>query len=99
LDSGTTLFDPNAPDGDVFALIHPHAVSIHATMPHGSPRNVWHGRVDGLDVARDVARIAVSSKPPIVAEITVAALTELRLTLGTEIWVSMKATEISTYPV
>jgi len=97
LGDGTILHDPAAPDGDVFALVHPRAVSVHTTTPQGSPRNVWHGRVDSLDITGAAARIAVASKPPIVAEITIAALTELRLTLGAEVWVSVKASEISTY--
>ncbi len=35
---------------------------------------------------------------PVVAEVTPAAVAELSLIEGEEIWVSIKATEVSVYP-
>jgi molybdate transport system ATP-binding protein len=43
-------------------------------------------------------RVAVSGAAPIVAEITPSALAELALAEGEDVWVSMKATEITVYP-
>jgi len=98
VDGGCVLHDPAAPDGDVFALVHPRAVSVHTEPPHGgSPRNIWHGNIDAVDITGAVARVAIASEPPIVAEITIAAMAELRLTPGTEVWATVKATEISSY--
>jgi len=34
----------------VFAVIHPRAVALYKTRPDGTPRNVWHGRVDSVDL-------------------------------------------------
>ena len=98
LDGGRSLFVPEAPDGDIFALIHPRAVSLHTERPHGSPRNVWLGHVRTVDVTHDHVRVAVDTNPRIIAEITIAAMAELQVTIGQPLWISIKATEISAYP-
>jgi molybdate transport system ATP-binding protein len=99
LPGGTTLTLPEPTTGEVFTLIHPHTVSLHRRAPHGSPRNVWRGRVDTLDLGADTVRVGVAGNPSITAEITRAAATELALTADDEVWVSVKATEITAYPV
>jgi molybdate transport system ATP-binding protein len=99
LEGGAVLVLPEPTTGEVFTLIHPHTVSLHKRPPHGSPRNVWRGRVDTIDLARDVVRVGVSGTPPITAEVTRAAATDLGLTVDDEVWVSVKATEIAAYPV
>jgi molybdate transport system ATP-binding protein len=83
--------------GPVFALVHPRAVALHRTCPEGSARNVWRGDALTLDFAGDRARVQVSGPPPIVAEVTLAAATDLRLRDGGAVWISVKATEIDVY--
>jgi molybdate transport system ATP-binding protein len=85
-------------DGDVFATIHPRAVALHRVRPEGSPRNVWRGRASTLDFQGDRVRVGVEGEMPIVAEVTPGALSDLGLAEGDEVWVSVKATEISVYP-
>jgi molybdate transport system ATP-binding protein len=85
-------------DGAAFALIHPRAVALHRTQPHGSARNVWVGDVRGLDLQGDRVRVEVVGSPSIVAEVTSAAAAELGLRDGGRVWVSVKATEIDVYP-
>ena len=98
LDGGATLVVPAAGAGAVFAVIHPRAVALHRVPPEGTPRNVWPARIDGLD--HDGARVRVRTVGPlaIVAEVTAAAVSALALDQGGEVWVSVKATEIITYP-
>jgi molybdate transport system ATP-binding protein len=84
--------------GDVFAVLHPRAVTVHRTRPDGSPRNVWHGRIDEIDVEGTVARVRVATTPVIVGEVTMAAVEALRLAVGEDVWVTVKATEIVLYP-
>jgi molybdate transport system ATP-binding protein len=84
-------------DGDVFALVHPRAVALHRHRPEGSPRNIWRGRTRSLDLQGDRVRVAIDGELPIVAEVTPAAVRDLALAEGGEVWVSVKATEVSVY--
>ena len=87
-----------AGEGDVFAVIHPRAVALYRTRPDGTPRNVWHGHVDGVDAYGDRVRVRVVGPVPLVAEVTRAAVQELGLSAGTDVWMVVKATEVSAYP-
>lgn len=84
--------------GRAFAVVHPRAVALHRVRPSTSARNVWQGEVDSLDLEGDRVRVRVSGPIPIVAEVTPAAVADLGLATGGEVWVSVKATEISVYP-
>jgi molybdopterin-binding protein len=93
-----TLQSADGVDGEVFAVIHPRAVALHRARPEGSPRNVWRGRASTLDFQGDRVRVGVQGEMPIIAEVTPAAVRELDLVEGGEVWVSVKATEITVYP-
>ena len=84
--------------GEVFAAIHPHAVALHRQPPEGTPRNVWSGTADTLEVLGDRVRIRVTGLVPIVAEVTPAAASELHLGDGGPVWATVKATEVTVYP-
>jgi molybdate transport system ATP-binding protein len=98
LTSGATLQSADGAEGEVFAVIHPRAVALHRARPEGSPRNVWRGRASALDFQGDRVRVGVEGEMAIVAEVTPAAVRELDLAEGGEVWVSVKATEITVYP-
>jgi molybdate transport system ATP-binding protein len=95
---GASLQSADGAEGEVFAVIHPRAVALHRVRPEGSPRNVWRGRASTLDFQGDRVRVGVQGEMPIVAEVTPAAVRDLDLAEGGEVWVSVKATEISVYP-
>jgi molybdate transport system ATP-binding protein len=84
--------------GDVFAVLHPRAVTLHRARPEGSPRNVWRGRIEEIDVEGTVARVRVATTPAVVGEVTMAAVQALGLAAGEDVWVTVKATEIVLYP-
>jgi molybdate transport system ATP-binding protein len=86
-----------AADGDVFATLPPHAVSLHRARPEGTPRNVWRARVAGVERLGDRARVSLQGPLPLVAEVTPAALAELGISVGDSVWASFKATEVTTY--
>jgi molybdate transport system ATP-binding protein len=88
----------SAGSGDVFAVIHPRAVALYKTRPDGTPRNVWQGRVDSVDLYGDRVRVRVAGPVPLVAEVTRAAVQELGLAAGADVWMVVKATEVSVYP-
>jgi molybdate transport system ATP-binding protein len=96
---------PGAGAGDVFVLVHPRAVALHRRRPEGTPRNVWRGRAEALEPLGDRVRVRVlasgeraAESRALVAEITPAAVIDLGLADGVEVWASVKATEVSVYP-
>jgi molybdate transport system ATP-binding protein len=96
--AGASIAAPDAGDGDVFAVIHPRAVALYLSRPEGTPRNVWQGEVEDIDLHGDRVRVRVKSPVPLVAEVTPAAVRDLRLHAGATVWVAFKATEVSVYP-
>jgi molybdate transport system ATP-binding protein len=98
LDGGAVLVAAGDHRGEVFAAVHPHAVALHRRAPEGTPRNVWAGTAGTLDILGDRVRVRVTGTVPIVAEVTPAAASELRLADGGPVWATMKATEVTVYP-
>jgi len=98
LQDGAALAAPEAGDGDVFAVIHPRAVALYLARPDGTPRNVWRGRAEELDLMGERVRVRISGPVPLVAEVTPSAVQDLHLASGAEVWVAVKATEVSVYP-
>jgi len=81
-------------EGEVLVTVHPRAVSLFRERPDGSPRNVWRAPVLAVEPLLDRVRVQLGGALPIVAEVTPAAVAELGLREGTEVWVAVKATEI-----
>jgi molybdate transport system ATP-binding protein len=98
LAGGGTLTAAGAPDGEVFAVVHPRTVALYRTRPDGTPRNVWEGRAVDLDSEGDRVRVRLAGSPSIVAEVTPAAVRELGLDRADRVWIGVKATEINVYP-
>jgi len=88
----------DAGTGDVFAVVHPRAVALYRSRPDGTPRNVWRGQVDTVDLEGERVRVRVVGPVPLVAEVTRAAVLELGLIAGADVWMAVKATEVSVYP-
>jgi molybdate transport system ATP-binding protein len=97
-DAVVTAAGPHA--GDVMMIVPPNAVVLHRYQPSGSARNAWCGTVAGLEYlgTRGRVRVRVVGALTIVAEVTPAAVHELALTEGTEVWAAVKATEIEVFP-
>lgn len=92
-----TLVTADELDGDVFALVAPHAVALHRARPEGTPRNVWRGRVATLDLEGSRVRVTVDGPLSLSADVTPAAVADLALEPGVEVWASVKATEVEVY--
>ncbi len=99
LESGGVVVTADPVAGDVYVAIQPHSVSLHRAHPEGSPRNVWRGRVRGADLLGDRVRIHVDGPVPVVAEVTAAAVGELGLHDGVDVWATVKATDLSVYAI
>jgi molybdate transport system ATP-binding protein len=98
LPGGAQLAAPDAGEGDVFAVIHPRSISLHLRRPEGTPRNVWQGRTEDIDQMGERVRVRVKGPVPLVAEVTKAAVRELHLEPGAEVWMAVKATEVDVFP-
>jgi molybdate transport system ATP-binding protein len=84
--------------GPVYVAFPPSAVSLHPEPPSGSPRNCWPVVIAGLEQHAHTVRVRLDGTPPVLADITPAVVAELRLTPGTGLWATVKATETVTYP-
>ena len=107
LDGGGTLHttpDDTTPDdgdeevtGAVLVALPPSAITVHTSRPAGSPRNVWPGRVSGLQMLTDRIRVTVTGTPDALVDITPAALADLRLEPGHQVWLAAKAGQTRRY--
>ncbi len=97
-DAGAQLIAAAHHDGAVFATIAPAAIALHRREPEGSPRNRWRTSVAHIDVLGDRVRVQLGDPLPMVAEVTAPAIAALELREGDAVWVSIKATEVATYP-
>jgi molybdate transport system ATP-binding protein len=100
LTGGGELVPAEHVTGEVHVAVRPSAVALHRDRPeHSSPRNVWSGRIAGVEAVGDRVRVAVTGPPDVLADVTTDAVADLELATGAEIWVSVKATELTVYPV
>ena len=77
-------------------------MALFTARPEGSPRNLWAGRVVGLEPHGSGVRVEVSGAPDvgssILAEVTPAAVAELDLRPGSGVWAAVKASDVTVYP-
>lgn len=103
LGDGAQLVIAEAPAGvhrgeEVWATVAPEAVALFSERPQTSARNVWPLTVTAVTVTGPRARIHLTGAVDLVAEVTLGAVTELGLLAGREVWVGVKATEVTAYP-
>ncbi len=84
--------------GDVLVAVRPSAVAIsHQRPEQASPRNVWQAKITGLTLLADRVRLEVDGEPPALVDVTAAAVTDLSLAPGSEVWLAVKATDLEVY--
>ncbi|MFD1932332.1 MULTISPECIES: ABC transporter ATP-binding protein [Nonomuraea] len=84
-------------EGPAFVAFPPSAVALYRSRPDGSPRNLWQGRIQGIERHGDNVRVHLDGPIIAFADITPAAVADLDLTPGQGIWASVKATETHAY--
>jgi molybdate transport system ATP-binding protein len=89
---------PSPREGPALATVHPRAIALYRERPDGSPRNVWRAPVLALEPALGCVRVQLGGAVPLVAEVTGEAARDLHLAAGSEVWIAVKATEISVHP-
>ncbi len=84
------------------AVFRPAAVAIHLERPRGSPRNVFPATVSALEPHGDVVRVRTAGPEwmtGITADLTAAAVADLGLTPGDEVYLAVKAAEVDVHGV
>ncbi|MFC0627006.1 ABC transporter ATP-binding protein [Kribbella deserti] len=84
--------------GPVHVAFPPTAISLYAERPSGSPRNTWPVTVSTVEQHAHTVRVRLDGPPTLLADVTPAAVADLRLQPGQALWATLKATEIQTYP-
>jgi molybdate transport system permease protein len=81
-------------DGRVLAIVEPSAVVVATERPRGSARNTWRGTIAEAARTGGTVRLTVLGPLHVLADITPAAVEDLALVEGSEVWVAVKATQV-----
>jgi molybdate transport system ATP-binding protein len=92
-------------DGDpAVAVFPPSAVAVYAEAPRGSPRNVLPVRLAAVEPHGDLVRLRAVPRPGgpdwvdgLAADVTPAAMAELLVEPGADLWFVVKATEVGVH--
>jgi molybdate transport system ATP-binding protein len=96
---GTFVIPDRGQHGDVLVAARPSAVVVSSQRPQpSSARNTWPATVAGLTLLADQVRIDLEGRPPAAVDVTPAAVAELSLDAGTQVWLTVKATDLEVYP-
>ncbi|OLL74391.1 Molybdenum transport ATP-binding protein ModC [Pseudonocardia sp. Ae168_Ps1] len=86
------------------AVFPPSAVSVHVDRPDGSPRNVFRVRVAALEPRGDAVRLRAAAPAGgpawtdgLAADVTPAAVADLGVEPGHDVWFAVKATEVAVH--
>jgi molybdate transport system ATP-binding protein len=95
---GSFIVPGHGQHGDVLVAVRPSAVVVGGEPPHAtSARNVWPAVITGLTMLADRVRLDLHGEPSALADVTPAAVTELALRPGRQVWLSVKATDLAVY--
>jgi molybdate transport system ATP-binding protein len=97
LEGGGEVAVAEETSGPVFAAVRPESVALYLSRPAGSPRNVWPARLAGATPHGATVRCELAGEVPLVADVTAAAFAELALVPGSQVWATVKASEVAVY--
>jgi molybdate transport system ATP-binding protein len=80
-----------------FLSFSPRLVTVSPHEPSGSARHRWPGTITSLAPHGDAVRLLVSGEHDLLADVTPEAVSELGLTPGREVWLSVKETAVRSY--
>ncbi|WP_423213704.1 TOBE domain-containing protein [Pseudonocardia sediminis] len=92
-------------DGEpAVAVFPPSAVAVHTERPTGSPRNVFRVRLAALEPRGDTVRLRASAPDGapawvdgLAADVTPAAVAEMGVDPGDDVWFAVKAAEVAVH--
>ncbi len=92
------------PGEPAVAVFPPSAVAVYADPPSGSPRNVLPVRLAALEPVGDLVRLRAAARPDgpawvdgLAADVTAAAVADLAVEPGADLWFVVKATEVAVH--
>jgi molybdate transport system ATP-binding protein len=95
---GSFVIPDQGQHGEVLAAVRPSAIVVSTKRPDSSSaRNTWPAKVTGLTLLADRVRLDLDGQPPALVDVTPAAVAELSLSPGSQVWLSVKATELEVY--
>jgi len=97
LEGGGEVAVADEASGPVFAAVRPESVALYLRRPEGSPRNVWPARLVSATPHGATVRCELAGEVPLIADVTATAFAELGLAPGSEVWSTVKASEVSVY--
>ena len=96
---GTFVVPDQGHHGDVLVAVRPSAVVVSTRQPQpSSARNTWPAKVTGLSLLADRVRLDLEGQPGALVNVTPAAVAELSLDPGSQVWLTTKATDLEVYP-
>lgn len=96
---GAFIIPDHGQHGEVLVAVRPSAITVSTQRPTASSaRNAWPARVAGLTLLSDRVRLDLQGRPPALADVTPAAVAELSLDPGSQVWLTVKATDLEVYP-
>ncbi|WP_179278065.1 ATP-binding cassette domain-containing protein [Rhodococcus sp. 14-2470-1a] len=88
--------------GGAVAVFAPSSVAAHIEAPHASPRNVFPVTIAEMDVHGATVRLRAAKhsdgSPGIAADVTPAAVAELHLEPGMDVFFVVKSQEVTIHP-
>ena len=85
--------------GDVLVSVRPSAITVSTQHPQpSSARNTWIAKITGLTLLADRVRLDLDGDPHALVDVTPAAVAELSLEPGSQVWLAVKATDLEVYP-
>jgi molybdate transport system ATP-binding protein len=95
---GSFVITDQGQHGNVLVALRPSAVVVSTERPEdGSARNTWPAKITGLMLLADRVRLDLDGQPSALVDVTPAAVAELSLGPGRQVWLSAKATELEVY--
>jgi molybdate transport system ATP-binding protein len=95
---GTFTVPDHRQHGDVFVAVRPSSIVVSTRQPAAlSARNAWPARITGLTLLSDRVRLDLHGQPPALVDVTPAAVAELSLDPGRQVWLTVKATDLEVY--
>ena len=95
---GSLVIPDRGQHGDVLVAVRPSAVVVSSQRSlASSARNAWPARVVGLTLLADRVRLDLEGQPSALVDVTPAAVAELSLGPGSQVWLTVKATDLEVY--
>ena len=96
---GTFIVADHDRHGDVLVSVRPSAITVSSQHPQpSSARNTWTAKITGLTLLADRVRLDLEGDPHALVDVTPAAVAELSLEPGSQVWLTVKATDLEVYP-